>query len=421
MFDKFGNSFIPFLELEQPQNNINNCKNSIFVLIFYSKFLTKYIFLKIEFNEFFKKKKGKIVNKNKVVLGMSSDVDSSVAATLLKEMGFEVYGITLKTWGHLELVNHDTFELGCCSLKDARCVADNIGISHVTKDISSEFENQIIGNFINEYINGRTPNPCTVCNREIKWKYLLDYANSIDAYFVATGHYSIIEEVGNKFLLKRSLDKFKDQTYFLWKLTQEDLSRTIFPLAKFTKPEIREIAKKYGIHNASKPDSQEICFVNDSSYTNFINQKLIENNIKVEVGDFVYKDKVVGKHKGVHNYTVGQRRGIGIALGKPIFVTKIDKELNIVYLGDYEDLLTYEVKANFPNYQTGDLLKENQQVVAKIRYGDPGTPTEVLISNENEILLKFKEPKSAVTPGQSLVIYDNNFEYLLAGGVITLE
>lgn len=358
------------------------------------------------------------MNKNKVVLGMSGGVDSSVAATLLKEMGYEVYGITLKTWGHLELVNHDTFELGCCSLKDARCVADNIGISHITKDISNEFENQIIGNFINEYINGRTPNPCTVCNREIKWKYLIDYANSIDAYYVATGHYSILEQINNKFLLKRSLDKIKDQTYFLWKLTQEDLSRTIFPLAAYTKSQIREIAKKYGIHNASKPDSQEICFVNDNKYTDFINQKLYERDLQIKIGDFVYKGKIVGKHKGVHNYTVGQRRGIGIALGKPVFVTKIDTELNIVYLGDYEDLLSETVIATNPNYQSGEMLKVGQVVNAKIRYGDPGSLATVENATDEQVILKFEKPKSAVTPGQSLVIYDENFKYLLAGGVI---
>jgi len=359
------------------------------------------------------------LDKNKIVLGMSGGVDSSVTARLLLDMGFEVYGITLKTWGHLELVNYDTFELGCCSLKDARCVANNIGISHITKDISDEFENMIIGNFIGEYLNGRTPNPCTVCNREIKWKYLIDYANEIGAYYVATGHYAVIENVDNNYLLKRSLDKIKDQTYFLWKLTQDDLKRTIFPLSPYTKPQVREIAKNYGIHNASKPDSQEICFVNDNRYTNFIEQKISERNIKIEVGDFVYKGKIVGKHKGVHNYTIGQRRGIGIALGKPVFVVKIDTELNTVHLGDFEDLLSDIVIANQPNYQKGELLKVGQKVVAKIRYGDVGTKAVVEEVNDLNIKLKFEEKKSAITPGQSLVIYDENYQYLLAGGVIS--
>ena len=313
-------------------------------------------------------------------------------------------------------------ESGCCSLDaifDAKSVADSFGFPHYTVDFTKQFEEAVIDNFVDEYLHGRTPNPCVVCNRKIKWEEMLKKADSLDAKYVATGHYSKVEfsEVTNRFNLKTSLDDKKDQTYALWGLTQESLSRTLFPLGNFTKTEIRQMAAEFSIKTANKPDSQEICFVADDNYERFLREKAPDVVNKIPKGDFVYNGKKVGTHKGIPFYTVGQRRGLGIAMGSPVYVKKIDTKNNIVEIGDKESLNQRLVVAEDINYVSVDKLKLNSTVICKIRYSDKGSPAEVLKSDEESFEVRFFEPKSAITPGQSAVVYDEQ-GYVLAGGVI---
>lgn len=363
------------------------------------------------------------MNEKRVIVAMSGGVDSSVAAALLHKQGYEVIGITMKTWGFMEVGGAPKHESGCCSLDaifDAKNVANSFGIPHYTVDFTKAFEEAVIDNFVDEYLAGRTPNPCVVCNRKIKWEELLKKADSLDAKFVATGHYAIVEhnEQKNRFTLKLSRDSRKDQTYALWGLTQESLSRTLFPLGELTKEEVRSLAEEFGLKTAKKPDSMEICFVADDNYERFLRERVPDLIDKVEEGDFVYHGKKIGKHKGIPFYTVGQRRGIGIAFGKPIYVKNIDEVNNIVELGDKEELLESTVFATDINYVSSDQLKENELVFAKIRYADKATPAKIISADKKSIKLSYMEPKNAITPGQSLVIY-NEQGYVLAGGIIS--
>lgn len=363
------------------------------------------------------------MNSNRVIVAMSGGVDSSVAAALLHQQGYEVIGITMKTWGFMEVGGAPKHESGCCSLDaifDAKNVATSFGIPHYTVDFTKSFEKEVIDNFVDEYLNGRTPNPCVVCNRKIKWEELLKKADQLDAKYVSTGHYAsvIYNEETNRYQLKTSLDNKKDQTYALWGLTQESLSRTIFPLGNYTKEKVRELAEQFNLKTAKKPDSQEICFVADDNYERFLRERvpdLIEN---VKQGDFVYHGKVVGKHKGIPFYTIGQRRGLGVAVGKPVYVKNIETDSGIVELGDKEELLDQLVTAKDINYVSVPILQPNDIVFAKIRYSDKADIATIIESNEKAIQLKFHEPKNAITPGQSLVVYDSN-GFVLAGGIIS--
>ncbi len=365
------------------------------------------------------------MNSNRVIVAMSGGVDSSVAAALLHQQGYEVIGITMKTWGFMEVGGAPKHESGCCSLDaifDAKSVANKFGIPHYTVDFTKAFEKEVIENFVDEYLNGRTPNPCVVCNRKIKWEELLKKADSLDAKYVATGHYAMVDynEQLNRYTLKYSKDAKKDQTYALWGLTQESLSRTIFPLGHLTKNEVRQIADRLELKTANKPDSQEICFVADDNYERFLRERVPDVIDKIEHGEIVYHGEVIGEHKGIPFYTVGQRRGLGLALGKPVYVKEIDTNSNRVILGDKEELLGEEVTAVDINYVSKSSLKKGDFVSAKIRYADRAASAVVLYSDQNKIKIKFSEPKNAVTPGQSLVIYDEQ-GYVLAGGVITKE
>ncbi len=368
------------------------------------------------------KKERKVLNEKRVIVAMSGGVDSSVAAALLHKEGYEVIGVTMKTWGFMEVGGAPKHESGCCSLDaifDAKNIADQFGFPHYTVDFTGAFEEAVIDNFVDEYMRGRTPNPCVVCNRKIKWEELLKKADSLDAKYVATGHYAKVElnEQSGRYSLKNSADGRKDQTYALWGLTQESLSRTLLPLGKYTKDEIRKLAEDFNLKTANKPDSQEICFVADNNYERFLREKIPDVIEGLEEGDMIYKGEVVAKHKGIPFYTVGQRKGLGIALGKPAYVKKIDQKNNIIEIGDKEDLKGYELEAEDINYVSVERLEENKIVIAKIRYSDKGSPAKILESDESKIRLKFLEPKSAITPGQSLVIYDEQ-GYVLAGGVI---
>ena len=362
------------------------------------------------------------MNDRRVIVAMSGGVDSSVAAVLLHKQGFEVIGITMKTWGFMEVGGAPKHESGCCSLDaifDAKNVANSFGIPHYTVDFTKAFEETVIDNFVDEYLSGRTPNPCVICNRKIKWEELLKKADSLDAKYVATGHYASVEynSTENRYMLKYSSDQRKDQTYALWGLTQESLSRTIFPLGSYTKDEVRKIADEMGLKTAGKPDSQEICFVADDNYERFLRERIPEVINKIEEGDLVYHGDKVGKHRGLPFYTVGQRRGLGIAFGKPIYVKSINQNTNTVILGDKDELLENICVASEINYVSKSELKKGEIVFGKIRYSDRATAAELIESDKDRIIIKFLEAKNAITPGQSLVLYDEQ-GYVLAGGII---
>lgn len=362
------------------------------------------------------------MNEKRVIVAMSGGVDSSVAAVMLHKQGYEVIGITMKTWGFMEVGGAPKHESGCCSLDaifDAKNVAHQFNFPHYTVDFTKAFEEAVIDNFIDEYLAGRTPNPCVICNRKIKWEELLKKADSLDAKYVATGHYAVtgFNDQLDRFTLRYSKDNRKDQSYALWGLTQESLSRTIFPLGDMDKADVRKLAEKYNLKTANKPDSQEICFVADDNYERFLKERVPEIIDNVEKGDFVYHGEKVGKHKGIPFYTVGQRRGLGVSFGKPVYVKNIDPDSNTIEIADKEELLQSGVIASEINYVSRASLNSGEKVLGKIRYADKASIAQVIEADENRIHIKFNEPKNAITPGQSLVLYDEQ-GYVLAGGII---
>ncbi len=363
-----------------------------------------------------------MLNEKRVVVAMSGGVDSSVAAALLHRQGYEVIGITMKTWGFMEVGGAPKHESGCCSLDaifDAKNVANQFGIPHYTVDFTKAFEDTVINDFVEEYMNGRTPNPCVVCNRKIKWEELLKKADALDAKYIATGHYALVEHnpLNKRYTLKVSNDSRKDQTYALWGLTQESLERTLFPLGKFTKDEVRKFAEEFSLKTAKKPDSQEICFVADDNYERFLKERIPDLLSKVETGDFIYHGEKLGKHKGIPFYTIGQRRGLGISASKRLYVKNINTETQVVELADKNELFQSVVSSRDINYVSKEQLNTGEIITAKIRYADKATKAEVLVADNERITIKFVEPKNAIAPGQSLVLYDEQ-GYVLAGGVI---
>lgn len=355
-------------------------------------------------------------HKNSLVLmAMSGGVDSSVAAYMLKEQGFNLVGVTMKTWGFDDFPEKDS---GCCSLEtiyNARSVAMQLGFNHYTMDFTGRFNDVVITDFISEYLKGRTPNPCVLCNKEIKWGALLEKADELGAEYIATGHYARLVK-NERCYVSKAEDIQKDQSYALWQVSQEGLRRTLFPLGGYTKPKIREIAKKLGLKSAETPDSQEICFVPDDDYRQLINIRLPELQKKIAGGDLVYHDKVIGKHNGYINYTIGQRRGLNIAIGKPVYVSKIDAENNIVYVDDAEGLMHRQFTAANINLQMVESIKQPAQAKVKIRYKDEGSMAVIEQTGDDEITVTFNEPKRSITPGQSAVFYDGN--NVIGGGII---
>lgn len=347
----------------------------------------------------------------KVVVGMSGGVDSSVTAYLLKEQGYDVIGVTMEMWRDAPDVCEDGIE--------AKKVADQIGIPHVIMHFKPEFEERVVSNFINEYLQGRTPNPCVMCNRTIKWQALMERGKELGADYVATGHYARVEQLPNgRWAVKNSKAASKDQTYVLCQLTQDQLAHTVMPLGDFdSKDEIRAIASKLGLVSADKKDSQDVCFIEGDydSYGDFLKARLGEENLPGP-GEFVWKDgTVVGQHKGIANYTIGQRKGLNIALGKPVFVQKIDVPNNRVILCDNEDLFVTDLTADTVNLVSEESLDPNKTYIGKIRYSDKGTPCHV--TYDGDLLhVHFERPVRAVTPGQTLVLYDG--EYVAAGALI---
>ena len=356
--------------------------------------------------------------KGKVLVAMSGGIDSSVAAMMLHEQGYEVIGITMKTWDY-ESSGSSKRETGCCSLdsiNDARSMAVSFGFPHYILDIRAEFGESIINNFVDEYLAGRTPNPCVLCNTHIKWDALLKRANMLGCEFIATGHYARVRDENNRRVISKGVDQTKDQTYVLWGLGQESLKRTIFPLGGYKKSEIRQMAMEAGFHDlANKSESYDICFVPDNDYRAFLKHRMPGLEEQVEGGDYIFKGRNVGKHRGYPFYTVGQRKGLDIALGAPVFVKEIIPETNTVVLGDKDDLQENHLTIRDYNLVKYESLPEDFKGVTRIRYKDPGTIATInTIGNELDVI--FHQPVNGVAPGQSAVIYEG--DDLVGGGFI---
>lgn len=353
-----------------------------------------------------------VTNKRRVLLGMSGGIDSTVSAMLLMEQGYEVVGVTFRTFDSIK-ESCLAKEKGCCSMEsimEAKHNAEKMGFEHHIVDFRDTFRNCVIRNFIDEYMSGRTPNPCVLCNSHIKWGELMRVADECRCDYIATGHYARIRERDGHVYLATAADSHKDQTYFLWMLTEEQLRRTIFPLGDLTKDQVREIARQHGyVKLAEKRESQEICFVTDNDYRSFLRANVPDFNERVRTGKYVdAKGKVLGTHQGYVNYTIGQRKGLGIALGQPAYVTHIDAERNEVTLGTNDDLYASELR-----YKTyGVRLVGDAPVYARIRYRSAAVPVTI----KDESCLSFATPVWGITPGQSVVLYQDNL--VVGGGII---
>ena len=350
----------------------------------------------------------------RAMIAMSGGVDSSVAAYLIQKSGIDAIGVTLRLFDNEDIgVQSRT----CCSLEDvedAASVAARLGMKHYTFNFKDEFAREVIGRFIDAYEHCRTPNPCIDCNRYIKFKKLIDRARELDYDYVVTGHYARIEDENGRFLLKKGLDASKDQSYVLYALTQEQLSRTLLPLGGMSKPEVRAIAEEMGFINARKRDSQDICFVPDGDYGSFIEGY---TGRSYPNGSFVDKEgNVLGEHKGLIRYTRGQRKGLGLALPKPMYVCEICPENNTVVLGDNEDLFSKELYANDINLIAVDRIDAPMRISAKVRYSQGAYPATVWQTCEDELRIEFDEPQRAITSGQAVVMYDG--DVVVGGGVI---
>ena len=354
----------------------------------------------------------------KVVVGMSGGVDSSVAACLLKEQGYEVIGVTMQIWQEEdpEVVEENG---GCCGLSavdDARRVAWSLGIPYYVMNFRKEFKESVMDYFVDEYLHGHTPNPCIACNRYVKWEALLERSMEIGADYIATGHYARVMQLPNgRYTIQNSVTAAKDQTYALYNLTQEQLSRTLMPVGAYTKDEIRQIAEDHGLEVASKKDSMEICFIPDNDYAGFI-ERTVEN--VPGPGNFVDKDgNILGRHKGITHYTVGQRKGLNLAMGRPVFVTEIRPETGEVVIGDNEDVFSDHLICGNVNWMAVDGLHgEERTVMAKIRYSHKGAPCVIRELEDGRVECRFETPQRAITPGQAVVFYEN--DYVFGGGTI---
>lgn len=358
--------------------------------------------------------------KGKVLVAMSGGIDSTVTALMLHHEGYQVIGITMKTWDYSS-TNTTGKETGCCnidSFNDARMAAVNNGFPHYILDIREEFGNHVINNFIDEYMHGRTPNPCVMCNTHIKWKALLKRANALDCEFIATGHYAQIHQNDNdRYFLRKGLDETKDQSYVLWGLDQELLSRTIMPLGSYRKTEIRQMAFDMGYPELSKKaESYEICFVPDNDYRGFLKRNVPDLDTKVGEGWFTDPNgKKLGKHKGYPFYTVGQRKGLEIAFGKPVYVSNIDPDTNTVILGDEDELQKSTMFVKGVNLMKYDAIPDGMESITKIRYKDKGAHSN-LTMEDNNIMVRFQEPVKSIAPGQSAVFYEG--DDVIGGGII---
>jgi tRNA-specific 2-thiouridylase len=357
----------------------------------------------------------------KVLVAMSGGIDSTVSALMLHEQGYEVVGITMKTWDYASSVGTSgKKETGCCNLdsfNDARQAAVEHGFPHYVLDIREEFGDFVVNNFVDEYLAGRTPNPCVLCNTHIKWAALLKRADALGCDHIATGHYVKVREENNRFVLSKAKDLTKDQSYVLWGLGQDCLSRSIYPLGDLLKTEVRQLAADMGyVELSKKAESYEICFVPDNDYRGFLKRRDPGLETRVEGGDYVLSDgTVVGKHRGYPFYTVGQRKGLDIALGKPIFVTKIIPETNTVVLGEADELQAGVMWVDGLNMIKYDSITDGMNAVTRIRYRDSGMES-VLSHEDGRIRVDFAHAVTGIAPGQSAVFYEG--DDVIGGGVI---
>jgi tRNA-uridine 2-sulfurtransferase len=369
------------------------------------------------------------LNTETIAVAMSGGVDSSTVAAMLRAEGHDVIGLTMQLWNQRRLAGHEgmpeSVQGRCCSLDDvydARRVAQQIGIPYYVVNHEERFERDVVRPFVEEYLSGRTPIPCSLCNNHLKFDQLLVVAQQIGAERVATGHYArvVYDEVRGRWLLKRPADLSKDQTYFLFGLTQDQLSRTLFPIGDMTKPAVRELARKHGLALAEKPDSQEICFVPGGDYKRFIDAYLAEQGetLPDTAGDLVTTSgEVIGEHPGIHNFTVGQRKGLGVATGSPLYVIQISGADKQVIVGGDEHLYSRTLRAKRVNLISIADLTEPMRVAVKIRHRHEPAPATIERAAPDEILVTFDEPQRAVTPGQAAVFYYGNV--VVGGGWIT--
>ena len=355
-----------------------------------------------------------------VMVAMSGGVDSSVALIKIIESGYKAIGVTMKLWDYGNVGGNDD-DNSCCGIDEingAKLVCDQLGVPHYTIDFQNVFKEKVIDNFADEYLNGRTPNPCVRCNSYVKWDAFIDQANQLGADYIATGHYAIIDSYNGNPAIKQGVDSLKDQAYVLWGIPRDSIKRTIFPLGEYTKSQVREIARKYNLETAENPESMEICFVADNNYNRFLNKYIPNKMNAIGSGDILDENqKIVGEHNGYTNYTIGQRKGIGLSYPDPRYVKSIDPDNNTITISRKNELYKKNCYVSNINWLI-DTPKLPLNIYSQIRYNSKKIHSTILF-DDNQIKVQFKEPQLAVTPGQSIVFYVDDI--LIGGGIIEIK